>query len=410
MLGLNSSNFSFFFDLINLSIISLIIFISYKHKISNKYGAFVLLLFASTPLFGNNVIFDLNVFPDQSKYIINTILIRENYFQIVNEIISQDWEQFHNRFNLALSDQYIPTRYASLLIASIPIPFIETVRSIGFFSKFIFIVWFIYIISNQKKFFEKKDYSYYLLLFLPSVLIYSSIALKEIYIFVFFHLCMFFVLMRKPFFFMISIFMLALVRVELILLIIFFLLSYAFLFYSLPEKKFSNFFQNLVKIIIVSSILLVLYYQSNLNLSLDLFFEKINQMKSGYYHEGDLSIKLNTYQIGSYNLLPITLDLFKSIMSPLFSKSTNLFLQILIIENFIILLLFFYFSYKISLNNKLKTIFYFIFFIIIHLSVGTIVINDMAIYRYKITMLIPLILIMKEELKIKNENIIFNKS
>ena len=167
MLGLNSSNFSFFFDLINLSIISLIIFISYKHKISNKYGAFVLLLFASTPLFGNNVIFDLNVFPDQSKYIINTILIRENYFQIVNEIISQDWEQFHNRFNLALSDQYIPTRYASLLIASIPIPFIETVRSIGFFSKFIFIVWFIYIILNQNKFFEKKDYSYYLLLFLP---------------------------------------------------------------------------------------------------------------------------------------------------------------------------------------------------------------------------------------------------
>ena len=128
----------------------MIIFISYKHKISNKYGAFVLLLFASTPLFGNNVIFDLNVFPDQSKYIINTILIRENYFQIVNEIISQDWEQFHNRFNLALSDQYIPTRYASLLIASIPIPFIETVRSIGFFSKFIFIVWFIYIILNQK--------------------------------------------------------------------------------------------------------------------------------------------------------------------------------------------------------------------------------------------------------------------
>ena len=40
-------------------------------------------------------------------------------------------------------------------------------------------------------------------------------------------------------------------------------------------------------------------------------------MKSGYYHEGDLSIKLNTYQIGSYNLLPITLDLFKSIMSPI---------------------------------------------------------------------------------------------
>ena len=78
-------------------------------------------------LFSTLMYFQIN------KNIINTILIRENYFQIVNEIISQDWEQFHNRFNLALSDQYIPTRYASLLIASIPIPFIETVRSIGFF-------------------------------------------------------------------------------------------------------------------------------------------------------------------------------------------------------------------------------------------------------------------------------------
>ena len=144
MLGLNSSNFSFF-DLINLSIISLIIFI----VINTKYQINMVRLFfyyCINTFVWEQCYFRLNVFPDQSKYIINTILIRENYFQIVNEIISQDWEQFHNRFNLALSDQYIPTRYASLLIASIPIPFIETVRSIGFFSKFIFIVWFIYII------------------------------------------------------------------------------------------------------------------------------------------------------------------------------------------------------------------------------------------------------------------------
>ena len=39
------------------------------------------------------------------------------------------------------------------------------------------------------------------------------------------------------------------------------------------------------------------------------------------------------------------------------------------------------------------------------------VVNDMAIYRYKITILIPLILIIREEiLNYKNENIIFNKS
>ena len=82
MLGLNSSNFSLFFDLINLSIISLVIFISYKKQILNKYGSFFLLLFASTPLFGNNVVFDFYVFPDQSKYIVNTVLIRENTLKL----------------------------------------------------------------------------------------------------------------------------------------------------------------------------------------------------------------------------------------------------------------------------------------------------------------------------------------
>ena len=210
MLGLNSSNFSLFFDLINLSIISLVIFISYKKQILNKYGSFFLLLFASTPLFGNNVVFDFYVFPDQSKYIVNTVLIRENYFEIISEIVRQDWEKFHTRFDLALSNQYLPTRYASLVIASMPLPFIETVRSIGFFSKFIFIIWFIFLIFNQNKSSQKIDYSYYLLLFFPSILIYSSLALKEIYILVFFHLCMFFILIKKPIFLIISIFILGL--------------------------------------------------------------------------------------------------------------------------------------------------------------------------------------------------------
>lgn len=410
MLGLNSSNFSLFFDLINLSIISLVIFISYKKQILNKYGSFFLLLFASTPLFGNNVIFDFYIFPDQSKYIINTILIRENYFEIISEIIRQDWEKFHIRFDLALFEQYVPTRYASLIIASIPLPFIETLRSIGFFSKFIFIIWFIFMIFNQNKSSQKIDYSYYLLLFFPSILIYSSLALKEIYIFVFFHLCMFFILTKKPIFFIISIFFLGILRIELVLLIAFFLFFYVFIFFSLSENIFTKTYQNLVKFFLAFVIILISFYLINYSDFSILLFEKINQMKSGYYYEGDLSIKLNTYQLNSYNLIPISIDLLKAIFSPLFSKSTNIFLHLLIFENFILLLMYIFYSYKIFYQNKMKAVFYFIFFLIIHLSVGTIVINEMAIYRYKVTLLIPLILIMKQELNLKYENTIFNKS
>ena len=221
---------------------------------------------------------------------------------------------------------------------------------------------------------------------------------------------MFFILIKKPIFFMISIFMLGLLRIELVLLIIFFLLFYVFIFFSLSENIFTNFYQNLVKFFMAFVIILISFYFINYSDFLRLLFEKINQMKSGYYYEGDLSIKLNTYQLNSYNLTPISIDLLKAILSPLFSKSTNIFLHLLIFENFILLLIYIFYSYKIFYQNKMKAIFYFIFFLIIHLSVGTIVINDMAIYRYKITLLIPLILIMKQELNFKYENILFNKS
>ena len=121
---------------------------------------------------------------------------------------------------------------------------------------------------------------------------------------------------EKTIFFMISIFMLALVRVELILLIIF-LLSYAFFYFiHYLKKNFQIFFQKFSENYhSFFNFIGVLYYQSNLNLSLDFVFLKKLSNEISYYHEGDLSIKLNTYQIGSYNLLPITLDLFKSIMS-----------------------------------------------------------------------------------------------
>ena len=98
-------------------------------------------------------------------------------------------------------------------------------------------------------------------------------------------------------------------------------------------------------------------------------------------------------------------------LGPTFSKSDSIFLNFFIIENYLLIILFILYLIILSKYNLLKTIFYLIFFLIFNFTVGMFVINDMAIYRYKITMLLPLVLIIREEiLNYKNENIIFNKS
>ena len=414
MLDLETSNFGFIFDFINLLVILLFIFICFKKNLINNFGFIILTLFSLTPILGNDIFFNFNIFPDQSKYIINVIVIRENYFTIIGEILNGEWEIFHNRFQIALGDQYLATRYASLLIASMPIPFVETVRSVGFCSKFIFIFWFVYLIFNQKKFNKNENYYYYLLLLSPSILIYSSIALKEIFILVFFHLCMFFTLYKKPLFFIFSLGMLALFRVELLILIGIFFIIYNFIFLHFSEQKISKPIQKIFKILLVILILATLSIFINdlylIKNYLNLFIEKVNAMKLGYHEEGDLNSQLRLYSY-DFSIIPMIYDTFNAILSPTFSKSNNAFLPLLLIENFLLNLLFvFYFIFLVKFNF-LKSIFYIIFFLILNLSVGMLVVNDMAIYRYKITILIPLILIIREEiLNYRNENIIFNKS
>jgi hypothetical protein len=415
MIELDNPNFILLYDLVNFLIILTFIFLIFKKNLINKSGFLILSLFSLTPIIGNDVIWDFSIFPDQVKYIISTNIVRENYFTIMGEIFEGNWASFKNRIALPLKGQYLSTGSAGLVMASIPLPFIETVRSLSFFSKFIFVVWLIYLIFHNRKLREnEKNYYYYYLLLSPSILIYTSVALKEIYIIVFFHLCMFSVLYKKLYLFIISFVLLGLFRIELMILIGIFSAVYIYVFFYFPKEKISKSTQDLLKFLIVLSILIfsIIFINDYFFIKeyFNLFVNKVNEMKIGYHMEGDINSELRLYSY-NFNIIPFIYDGFNAIMSPTFSKSNNIFLYLLIIENFLIIsLLIFYFVVLANLNF-LKSIFYIILFLIFNLSVGVIVVNDMSIYRYKISMLIPLILIIREEvLNYKNENIIFNKS
>ena len=137
MINIDLSNFSFFFDFINLFIIFLTLFISFKNKIINKPILLILSVYASTPLFGNDVLFDFYIFPDQSKYLDNISLVRNNFLKILF-----DFESYNQEFNNLNFGQFSKMKWTAIAISLTPIPFIESIRSLGFFSKFIFLFGF----------------------------------------------------------------------------------------------------------------------------------------------------------------------------------------------------------------------------------------------------------------------------
>ena len=393
MINIDLSNFSFFFDFINLFIIFLTLFISFKNKIINKPILLILSVYASTPLFGNDVLFDFYIFPDQSKYLDNISLVRNNFLKILF-----DFESYNQEFNNLNFGQFSKMKWTAIAISLTPIPFIESIRSLGFFSKFIFFICFLFILILDEKRNFKKNYFVFLILALPSILIYSSVGLKEMFVIVFFHSCMFFILEKKVIFFLMSLLFLFAIRVELTILILIFLISYFYIFFYLSERLISKNIQRAIKVAIglVIFLLLVQYILMNQNYIYSVV-DLINLRKMGYYGEGDLNTEIRLY---SYDLSLVTLlkDIMFAIITPTLSKSNNTFLFIFIIENIIIISLYLLYFFSILKINLLKGIFYLFFFILLNLSVGMVVVNDFAIYRYKISMFIPLILIMRKEL------------
>ena len=220
-------------------------------------------------------------------------------------------------------------KWTAIAISLTPIPFIESIRSLGFFSKFIFFIWFLFILILDEKRNFKKNYFVFLILALPSILIYSSVGLKEMFVIVFFHSCMFFILEKKVIFFLMSLLFLFAIRVELTILILIFLISYFYIFFYLSERLISKNIQRAIKVAIglVIFLLLVQYILMNQNYIYSVV-DLINLRKMGYYGEGDLNTEIRLY---SYDLSLVTLlkDIMFAIITPTLSKSNNTFLFIL---------------------------------------------------------------------------------
>ena len=155
--------YKFFYDFSNFSILIFFIFIFYKYKKFEIFPLFLISFFMMiTPFIVNNFIINWQFFPDQSKYFDNTRAIRSAIFD-VRELKS---------FLVAEKNKVF---LSSFIYAIMPVSNIETYNSIGFINRFFITILFVFLIKGNHLTLSTK------LVFLisPSLILYSSVSLRE---------------------------------------------------------------------------------------------------------------------------------------------------------------------------------------------------------------------------------------
>ncbi len=150
----------FFFDIANLLAIFIVITISFRIGLIPLWLSFFLGLFATTPFFLNDLLFPASYMPDQFAY-----------FSRVQQIRSFDFD-FLGNFKLLFS---------SSMLAAIPMPYVETIKSLGFSNRLIVTALTIWLYSSK----NLRGWPLLFLIFYPSFLLYSSLSLRDTLVFSF---------------------------------------------------------------------------------------------------------------------------------------------------------------------------------------------------------------------------------
>lgn len=143
-----------------LSLYLLVVFIVYHLKIIPSWIALYFAIFSTSPFWFNDLLFSPTYMPDQFRYLWAIVSIRE----------------FDTPPQGALT-VYI----ASLILSLIPIPFVINLFGVAFINKMILLILFLWLYNKKLLY----GFSLYFVLLYPDLILYSSLALRDILIMTF---------------------------------------------------------------------------------------------------------------------------------------------------------------------------------------------------------------------------------
>lgn len=367
---------SFYADVVNCLFILLLLFYLIEKKIITPTVFWLLILSLFSCFLFNYIFFDWKFFPDQNKY-----------FGISQKIRDQLMD-FDIKSETGSSYQFVSGLFFSL----VPLPFIETINSLSFFNKLIFVVFTAYfyhikVIKNK-----------YLILFIffPSILLYSSLSLKDNVVYVLCLSTIYNIINGNNLRTILLLLLLTAVKLISGLLLTTFYIAYRFLF-SIYRKN--NFKKNYTFLILIT--LIMIFFLS------DQILEPINHHMYNFYLEAKIQdsetsslIYINSFFHLVYKLIVSSIGAF---FNPVFDLNKNLILRlILVLENiiFIYVLLNLFKDYFKKIEDRF--IFWFSYLLLNYGVFNLLFFNPGTIGRYKYTITFGFIFAILCEIRKKN--------
>ena len=286
---------SFILSLGNYAILSAIFYIVKQNKLINNQIFILSIIMLLSPFLMNGLLFPWTQLPDQTKYLAITNHIRQNLFNL--EI-----------FSFIMSD--LKLRLSPIFFAISPLLTTENFQSIGFINRFFFILTFIFLIKKKYLSLNLK----LLIILSPSLMVYSSVALRDNLILLAMIWSVYFLMNKSHILLILTTTFLFFVKWQNFLILVFFY----WIFMTFTNHKYNK-YKPFLKIIALGFIISCFYFSDQLIMIVD-------ELRFGMYAEH------NSYNniLGILSYKPIAFDanfiliLLKSNIHFLFSPINEL--------------------------------------------------------------------------------------
>jgi hypothetical protein len=340
---------NWFFDIPNLLVCIIAIIIVCRIGIIPNWIGLVFIVYSFVPFFLNDFLFPARYMKDQFYY-----------YNIMKEVRS---------FNLIPMSDYNTYQKAistSWLLSLLPLPYVETIKSIGFFNRFLFFVLFCWMYN--KKFLTGMPLLF--ILFYPSLLLYTSLSLRDPLILCLMIIGVIFIIEKKFIQFFIAIIPLYFLKFQNFYFII--ILFFIFIFFDNKEHLKRN--------LSIVSILLIVF----LSFYFDEILYELNIYRGAMYRVdgGDM----NHYQPldNFFMLIKNSIKAFPYfMMKPFPWEAENLFQLIQSFENILLLIFLSIFTKRSYEQSKFITIKWFLYIAFVMTIYGLVVYNFGTAVRYK---------------------------
>tara|TARA_B100002019_G_C21274389_1_gene604389 strand:- start:4237 stop:5343 length:1107 start_codon:yes stop_codon:yes gene_type:complete len=364
----------FFYDIPNLLAIIIVVSVSFRIGLIPLWLSFFLILFSFTPFFLNDVLFPAAYMPDQFQYFEATQRLRDFNFEPID----------NNNLKINVSNW---------LLATIPLPYIETIKSLGFFNRLIATILIIWLYSSK----NLRGWPLLLILFYPSFLLYSSLALRDTLVLVFMIFAVILYIEKRMLMALLVSLPLAIIKFQNFFLVITYFVIHSYFTKGSLIYKYRYILLVMILAVLVPFILTIIEYVDYYRYAL---FIEDGGRSSSY-------VQIKTF--GEFTVAALQSAPY-FLMKPLPWEADS-FLQIIqSFENFLILIfLIFIFlkAYKVDKSIALK---WFVYLLAAFSIYGLVIYNFGTAVRYKFPFIMIIVIGIAYELYSKYDHLILNKS